>query len=91
LRKARKLLIRPPRLLDEHAKARLRDVLANNAALQTVHEFRERLRELWSGANVSNDKLLAQLKSWCAEAEASRIKVLQDFAARLRLYHLSTG
>ena len=91
LRKARKLLIRQPRLLDEHAKARLREVLANNAALQTVHDFRERLRELWSGANVSNDKLLAQLKTWCAEAEASRIKVLQDFAARLRLYQLSTG
>jgi stearoyl-CoA desaturase (delta-9 desaturase) len=66
-------------------------VLANNAALQTVHDFRERLRELWSGANVSNDKLLAQLKTWCAEAEASRIKVLQDFAARLRLYQLANG
>ncbi|HEX9852862.1 MAG TPA: transposase, partial [Woeseiaceae bacterium] len=91
LRKARTLLIRQPRLLDDQAKARLREVLATNATLQTVHEFRERLRELWSGANVSNDKLLAQLKSWCAEAEASGIKVLQDFAARLRSYQLATG
>ena len=56
---------------------------------QTVHEFRERLSELWSGANVSNEKLLAQLKQWCVEAEASGIKVLEDFAQRLRSYQLS--
>jgi stearoyl-CoA desaturase (delta-9 desaturase) len=91
LRKARTLLIRQPRLLDEHATARLREILSDNRALQTVHEFRERLRELWSGANVSNEKLLAQLKDWCAEAEASGIKVLEDFAARLRSYQLAAG
>jgi len=91
LRKAKLLLVRQPRLLDERAKARLRDVLSDNAALQTVHEFRERLRELWSGANVSNEKLLAQLKEWCAEAEASGIQVLEDFAARLRSYQLATA
>ncbi len=89
LTRARKLLIRQPRLLDDHAKDRLRQVLSDNAALKTVHEFRERLRELWSGANVSNERLLAQLKEWCAEAEASGIKVLEDFAARLRAYHLA--
>jgi stearoyl-CoA desaturase (delta-9 desaturase) len=91
LRKAKTLLIRQPRLLDERASARLREILSDNAALQTVHEFRERLRELWSGANVSNEKLLAQLKQWCAEAEASGIKVLEDFAARLRSYQLATA
>jgi stearoyl-CoA desaturase (delta-9 desaturase) len=91
LRKAKTLLIRQPRLLDDRATARLREVLSDNAALQTVHEFRERLRELWSGATVSNDKLLAQLKQWCAEAEASGIKVLEDFAARLRSYQLAAA
>jgi stearoyl-CoA desaturase (delta-9 desaturase) len=91
LRKAKTLLIRQPRLLDERASARLREILSDNAALQTVHEFRERLRELWSGANVSNERLLAQLKDWCAEAEASGIKVLEDFAARLRSYQLATA
>jgi stearoyl-CoA desaturase (delta-9 desaturase) len=89
LRQAKKILIRQPRLLDEAARARLRELLSDSTALHTVHEFRERLRELWSGANVSNDKLLAQLKQWCAEAEASGIQALEDFAARLRAYQLS--
>ena len=88
-RKAKKLLVRQPMLLDESAKNRLSELLSDNAALDTVHEFRERLRELWSGANVSNEKLLAQLKQWCAEAEASGIKVLEDFAARLRSYQMA--
>ena len=89
LKRAKKLLVRQPVLLDDSAKDRLRDLLADNAALRTVHEFRERLTELWSGANVSNERLLAQLKDWCAEAEASGIKVLEDFAARLRAYQLA--
>jgi stearoyl-CoA desaturase (delta-9 desaturase) len=90
-KKAKTLLVRRPMLLDENAKLRLGELLADNAALQTVHEFRERLSELWSGANVSNEKLLAQLKQWCAEAEASGIKVLEDFALRLRSYQLAAA
>lgn len=89
LQRAKTLLVRRPVLLDEHAKERLRELLADNAALHTVHEFRERLSELWSGAHVSNEKLLAQLRGWCAEAEASGIKVLEEFARRLRSYQLA--
>ena len=82
----RKLLVREPVLLDNTAQSRLTEVLASNQALQTVHEFRERLRQMWSGANMSNEKLVQHLKDWIAQAEASRIKVLQDFAASLRGY-----
>jgi stearoyl-CoA desaturase (delta-9 desaturase) len=89
LRRAKKLFVRRPLLLDDTAQLRLSELLANNAALRTVHEFRERLSELWSGANVSNDNLVAQLKEWCAEAEASGIKVLEDFAQRLRSYQMA--
>jgi stearoyl-CoA desaturase (delta-9 desaturase) len=87
--RAKKLLVRRPLLLDDNAKQRLNQLLEDNSALQTVHEFREKLSELWSGANVSNERLLAQLKDWCAEAEASGIKVLEDFAARLRSYQMA--
>ena len=91
LRKARVLLIRRPNLLDDKARERLSNLLADNNALKTVHEFRERLSEIWSGANVSNEKLLQQLREWCREAEASGIKVLEDFAERLRCYQLGTA
>lgn len=90
-RRARKLLIRRPTLLDQNAMERLSDLLADNAALRTVHEYREKLSEIWSGANVSNEKLLQQLKEWCSEAEASGIKVLEDFSARLRSYQLAAA
>ena len=89
LRRAKKILVRQPMLLDQKSTDRLRDLLSDNATLKTVHEFRERLRELWSGANVSNERLLAQLSEWCVEAEASGIQMLEDFAARLRMYQLA--
>jgi stearoyl-CoA desaturase (delta-9 desaturase) len=82
----KKLLVREPVLLDSTAKSRLSEVLASHQTLQTVHEFRERLRVMWSGAAMSNEKLVQHLKDWIAQAEESRIKVLQDFAATLRGY-----
>ena len=91
-RRARKLVIRQPALLDEPAQRRLKQLLEESAALETVHQFRLRLQELWSGAQaVSNDKLLASLKEWCAEAEASGIKALQDFAQTMRGYAMATA
>lgn len=89
LRRAKKLLVRQPMLLNEDARLRLKEILDHHATLQTVHVFRERLRVLWSGANISNEKLLEQLRQWCAEAEASGIKALEDFSARLRSYQLA--
>lgn len=89
LRRARKLLVRRPQLLDEGSRHRLYELLSEHATLQTVYDFREKLRTLWSGANVSNERLLQQLRDWCAEAEASGIQVLEDFAARLRTYRLA--
>jgi stearoyl-CoA desaturase (delta-9 desaturase) len=84
----RRLLVRHPRLLDDRAKARLKEILDANHALKTVHEFRERLAQLWSGAHASNERLLSQFKEWCVQAEQSGIKVLQEFALGLRGYGL---
>ena len=83
---ARRLLVSRPALLDENGKARLGKLLDDHAALRTVHEFQEQLIALWEQANVSNEKLVAQLREWCARAEASGIEVLEDFAERLRGY-----
>lgn len=89
-RRARKLMVRQPALLDERARQRLNALLEDNQALDTVYQFRERLQELWSGAqNVSNEKLLNSLKEWCAEAEASGIRALQDFAQTLQSYAMA--
>ena len=88
-RRAKRLLIRRPSLLDDRSMVRLGELLDDNTALRTVHEYRERLSEIWSSANVSNEKLLDQLREWIAAAEASGIHVLEEFAARLRSYRMA--
>jgi len=90
IRRTRRLLVRQPRLLDEAATTRLTELLEQHAALATVHQFRERLQALWSGTHhVSNENLLEQLQQWCLEAEASGIKALEEFSARLRAYQMA--
>jgi len=86
-----RLLIRRPQLLDDSARARLASLLDNNAALRTVHEFRQQLVAVWEQANVSNEALVRQLREWCARAEASGIEALQEFSARLRGYLPAPG
>lgn len=84
----KRLLVRETTLLDQAARRRLHEVLENNHALATVHEFRERLKAIWAGSATSNEGLIGQFRDWCAEAEASGVRALQEFAAGLRGYSL---
>jgi stearoyl-CoA desaturase (delta-9 desaturase) len=86
LKQARKLLVTGPILMDDAGRERLARLLENNAALRTVHEFRQQLLALWELANVSNERLVTELKEWCNNAEASGIDALHDFSANLRGY-----
>ncbi|MCZ8133403.1 MAG: fatty acid desaturase [Steroidobacteraceae bacterium] len=87
-RRVKKLLVRHPSLLDDAARERLQQVLAESAALRTVHEFRERLAVLWSGKIGNNERLTEHLREWICEAEASGVERLQVFARQLRSYRL---
>ena len=84
----KRLLVRESALLDASARERLNEVLENSQALATVHEFRERLKTIWSGAATSNENLIIQFREWCAQAEASGVRSLQQFARSLRGYSL---
>ena len=84
----RQLVVRESTLLDAASRQRLAEVLASSQALATVHEYRERLKAVWTTANTSNDRLIVQLKEWCAQAEASGGRALQEFAATIRAYSL---
>jgi stearoyl-CoA desaturase (delta-9 desaturase) len=86
LKRGRKLLVAGPVLLDDAAKRKLAALLADNSTLCTVHEYQQQLQNLWVQANVSNERLVKQLKEWCNQAEASGIDVLHDFSANLRGY-----
>jgi stearoyl-CoA desaturase (delta-9 desaturase) len=86
LRSAAGLLRRWPGRMDENSRARLARIFETSPLLRTVHEYRDQLTNVWRQANVSNDRLVADLREWCARAEASGIAVLEEFSARLRGY-----
>lgn len=88
-RGARKLLVRDPSLLSDASRASLHCILDGHEELRTVYEFRERLRALWSSAQLSNERLLHQYTEWLAQAEATGIPPLQRFAQSLRGYALA--
>ena len=89
--RSRRLLTRNPTLLDDRARARVREVLNSSHAIRTVEEYRQRLQSIWEGATVSNERLVAQLREWCQQAEASGERVLQDFARSLRGYRMAAA
>ncbi len=86
LRSAGRLLTRWPGLMDEAARQRLTRLLATSPLLATVSSYRDELMHVWQQANVSNERLVADLCEWCTRAEASGIAVLEEFSARLREY-----
>jgi stearoyl-CoA desaturase (Delta-9 desaturase) len=80
------LLVRHPKLLGEEGLHRLHAALDQHEALRAVVEFRERLQQLWNDGQVNPGHAVAQLREWCAQAEASGIQALREFAQRLRSY-----
>jgi len=81
-----KLLVRHPALLAEEARRVLRELLERHEVLRRVIEYRESLTQLWEGASANQARGVAQLKDWCAQAEASGIIALREFAQGLPAY-----
>jgi len=88
VRKAKALLVREHSLMDERERADLQAVLQKSRELETVYTFRLRLQEIWGRASASHEALMAALRDWCAQAEATGIKALEDFARSLRGFSL---
>ena len=86
LRKVRPLLVREESLINADAKRDLAAALLRSDKLNTVYEFKHRLQELWQRSSENQEGLVHQLQDWCKQAEATRIKALQDFARNLRTY-----
>jgi len=86
LKSTRKLLQREPAKLDSPQQAQLVELFQHSKALETMHEMRVELGAIWERSHSTRDQLLQQLQDWCARAEASGIKALQEFSMRLRSY-----
>jgi stearoyl-CoA desaturase (delta-9 desaturase) len=86
LKSSRKLLQREPAKLEAPQQQQLSELFAHSKALQTMHEMRVELGAIWERSHFTREQLLQQLQDWCARAEASGIRALQDFSLRLRSY-----
>ncbi|MGZ3236059.1 MAG: DesA family fatty acid desaturase [Burkholderiaceae bacterium] len=86
LKSSKKLLQSEPAKLEGPQKQQLKELFAHSKALQTMHEMRVELGAIWDRSHATREQLLQQLQEWCARAEASGIKGLQDFSLRLRSY-----
>jgi stearoyl-CoA desaturase (delta-9 desaturase) len=86
LKSSKKLLQREPAKLEAPQKQQLSEVLAHSKALKTMHDMRVELGAIWERSHFTREQLLHQLQDWCARAEASGIRALQDFSLRLRSY-----
>lgn len=81
-----KILIRHSSLLDERALQQRNELLQRYEVLRVVMDFHERLQRIWNQALPGRERALVQLRELCAEAEASGIEALREFANRLRAY-----
>ncbi|MBC7686047.1 MAG: fatty acid desaturase [Bdellovibrionales bacterium] len=86
LKSSRKLLRRDPAKLEPSHKEQLVELFQHSKALETMHQMRVELGAIWERSHFTRDQLLHQLQDWCARAEASGIKALQEFSMRLRSY-----
>jgi stearoyl-CoA desaturase (Delta-9 desaturase) len=71
---------------DPRTRQWLEAALERSPKLQTVYHFMQQLKSLSNQAVRSDGDRLARLQTWCADAEASGIRALRDFARQLQAY-----
>jgi stearoyl-CoA desaturase (delta-9 desaturase) len=74
--------------LAEADRVHLKQVLDANAVLAKLYAMRQELAALWERSTASSEQLLKDLQDWCARAETSGIRALEEFSLRLRSYAL---
>ncbi len=87
-RKLRKALADDGRWLSPEGREQLRAWVASRPRIQALIEHRARLAEVLEHRSHDAAERLRRLQAWCAEAEASGVRALQEYAARLRGYAL---
>ncbi|HSG91112.1 MAG TPA: fatty acid desaturase, partial [Pseudomonadales bacterium] len=86
LGRIRKLMTREQSLVSEQEQQQLDLALEQAPLLRTVYDARLRLQEIWRKRGASMEARLEALRHWCADAEASGIQSLHDFAEELKSY-----
>jgi stearoyl-CoA desaturase (delta-9 desaturase) len=71
---------------DPHTRQWLEAALERSPKLRTVYQFMQQLRTLSGQTTGKNEGDLKRLQTWCADAEASGIRALREFALQLQAY-----
>lgn len=87
-RRGKRLLSRETSLLQPQQQARLESLLDHSHSLKVIYEKRLALQQIWGRTSANGQEMVQALRDWCAQAEASGIRALQEFAATLRTYSL---
>ncbi|NKQ09385.1 delta-9 fatty acid desaturase DesA [Pseudomonas sp. SST3] len=87
-RRAKRLLSREPSLLQDEQQARIAVILEQSQSLRIIYEQRLALQQIWTRTSANGHDMLAAMKQWVQEAEASGIQSLREFAEHLRTYSL---
>lgn len=87
-RRAKRLLSREPSLLQDDQQQRIEVILEQSQALRVIYEQRLALQQIWTRTSANGHDMLAAMKQWVQDAEASGIQSLREFAEQLRTYSL---
>jgi len=88
-RKAGKLLTRDESLIRPKERQSIEAVLRESEVARVLHEKSQELQKIWQRrSGLRPQEKIQALLEWCAQAEQSGIKYLEDFAATLRSYTL---
>jgi frataxin-like iron-binding protein CyaY len=86
--RAKRLLSRETSLLDDKHQLRIQSMRAHSQALTVIYEKRLALQQIWLKTSTNGHDMLAAIKDWVHEAEASGIQSLREFADQLKTYSL---
>ena len=87
-RKMRKALVDDGRWLDPESREQMQQWVSQRPRIHTLVEYRRRLAAVLEARTTNANEALHNLQAWCREAEATGIRALQDYAARLKGYSL---
>jgi stearoyl-CoA desaturase (delta-9 desaturase) len=90
-RQLRKGMVDDGRWLKPEARQQLQAWVDSRPRIRTLVEHRARLTALLEARSHDASERLRQLQAWCHEAEASGIRALQDYSARLKGYSLQSA
>ena len=88
-RKLRKALADDGRWLKPEAREQLQQFVSQRPRIRTLVEYRASLSALLEARSHDASERLRQLQLWCQQAEASGIRALQEYSARLKGYALA--